>query len=178
MTSQRPAAHSTVRADARSYARIVKITRKNVSILGLHVIRAGLVINIGWNGVAKFTAEEANAIEPLISRSPLMSWLLDVAPLRTVSSAIGVVELGVTALLVAGTASQRANDLAVLGSAGMFVGTSSFLFTSIDYDLGAMPPDPFILKDVVLLGAALALAVGTPALEKKGDPVTTGAIAA
>lgn len=156
----------------------MKITRKNVSILGLHVLRAGLVVNIGWNGVAKFTAEEATAIEPLVRRSPLMSWLLDVAPLRTVSSAIGVVELGVTALLVAGTASRRANDLAVLGAAGMFVGTSSFLVTSIDYDLGAMPPDPFILKDLVLLGGTLALAAGTPAFEKEGGPITTGAIGA
>ncbi|CAM3586605.1 DUF417 family protein [Tsukamurella ocularis] len=156
----------------------MKISRKNVGILGLHVIRAGLVINIGWNGVAKFTAEEATAIEPLVRRSPLMSWLLDAAPLRTVSSAIGVVELGVTALLAAGTTSQRANDLAVLGAAGMFVGTSSFLVTSIDYDLGPMPPDPFILKDIVLLGAALALAVGTPAFEKEGAPIATGAIEA
>ncbi|GIZ98830.1 hypothetical protein TTY48_34420 [Tsukamurella sp. TY48] len=133
------------------------IDRNFMQTMGLHVIRAGLVLNLGWQGLGKFTAAEATAIEPLISGSPLMSWTLRLFDLRTVSSGIGVIELLTTIALIVGIWSRPANDIAVAAASLTFLGTFSFLFTSIDYDWGLLPPSGFLLKDLVLLGASLAL---------------------
>lgn len=135
----------------------MRFDRNTMQTMGLHVIRAGLVLNLGWQGLGKFTAAEAEGIEPLISGSPFMSWTLQLLDPRTVSSAIGVIELITTIALVAGIRWRLANDIGVAMAAVTFLGTFSFLFTSTEYQWGLLPPSGFLLKDLVLLGASLAL---------------------
>lgn len=43
--------------------------------LGIHLIRYGLGLVLTWIGAMKFTAYEANGIQPLVANSPLMSWV-------------------------------------------------------------------------------------------------------
>ena len=50
---------------------LVQIGEK-LSDLGIIVIRYGLVLVIFWIGAMKFTAYEANGIQPLVANSPLM----------------------------------------------------------------------------------------------------------
>ena len=42
--------------------------------LGTFLTRYGLVVVFVWIGAMKFTAYEANAIQPLVANSPFMSW--------------------------------------------------------------------------------------------------------
>lgn len=49
---------------------------------GAYTLRYGLVVLIFWFGVFKFTATEAQAIEPLVRHSPLLSWLYAVTDAR------------------------------------------------------------------------------------------------
>lgn len=146
-----------VAVDRIATVETVTIDRTSVQNLGLHVIRAGLVLNLGWQGLGKFTAAEAAGIEPLVSGSPLMAWTVRLVDIRTVSAGIGVIELIATVALITGLWWRRANDIAVTIAAVTFLGTFSFLFTSIDYDWGLLPPNGFLLKDLVLLGGSLAL---------------------
>ncbi|MFD0364417.1 DUF417 family protein [Nocardia sp. GCM10030253] len=133
-------------------------TARRVEGAGFLLARFGLIVTLGWIGAMKFTVAEAAAIESLISGSPFMSWLLDVADLRTVSAWIGVVEI-VTAVFIAfGVKSSLAGVIGGLMGTGTFLVTLSFLFTSTSYEHTIpflSPGGSFIVKDLVLLGASL-----------------------
>ena len=129
----------------------------DVQSVATSVLRAALVLILVVFGALKFTAAEAAAIKPLVSNSPLMSWLYSFFGDQSVSNLIGSVEL-VTAVLIA---SRRISPRAsVIGSAlavGTFLATLSFLFSTPGALSPMHPAHGFLLKDVVLLGAALAL---------------------
>ncbi len=133
---------------------------RKVERVGFAIARLGLVVTIGWIGAMKFTVAEAQGIESLISNSPLMSWLLDLFDLRSVSAGIGVIEV-VTAVLIALGAWRPI--LGVVGgilAIGTFLTTLSFLVTSTTYEHTLpffSPGGSFIIKDVVLLGAAVLI---------------------
>ena len=140
--------------------------------IGTNVLRYALVLVFLAFGALKFTAAEAAAIKPLVSNSPLMSWLYSFLSERGVSSLIGTIELVSAALLVSRPFSAR---LAAIGSAlavGTFLTTLSFLFSTPGALSPMHPAHGFLLKDVVLLGAAVAL--GVEALRaiasQAGDP--------
>jgi uncharacterized membrane protein YkgB len=53
--------------------------------------RYGLVVVIGWIGLLKFTAFEADGIQPLVANSPVMGWLYEVFSVNAFSALLGVV---------------------------------------------------------------------------------------
>ena len=63
----------------------------------MHVSRYGLVITLLLIGVLKFTAGEAQGIQPLVANSPLMFWLYRIFSLQAVSNLIGTIEIAVAA---------------------------------------------------------------------------------
>lgn len=132
---------------------------------GEPVTRGGLVIVIGWIGAMKFTGYEAGGIAPLVTNSPLMSWMYHFLTVREFSNALGIFEIAVAAGLLLGAFIPRAGVLAGLAAIGMFLGTMSFLATTpgaFEPALGGFPalsalPGQFLLKDLVLLGASVWL---------------------
>lgn len=130
--------------------------------IGAIILRCGLIVPLAWIGVQKFTADEANAIMPLITHQPLMSWLYDVLSVQTLSNAIGAVEI-VAAILIAikplsPTASAVGSGIALL----LFLSTISFLFTTpgiVSSSSLGLPvltdTGGFLIKDIALLGAAV-----------------------
>jgi reactive chlorine resistance protein C len=135
---------------------------ERLKVVGTHVARFGLVIVLLWIGGMKFTAYEAGGIKPMVANSPLMGWAYKIMSEQAFSSLLGVVEIA-TGLLIA------LRPLWPLGSAigsglavGTFLTTLTFLFTTPGWEpsLGGFPalsamPGQFLLKDLVLLGAAL-----------------------
>jgi len=128
---------------------------------GQFLIRYGLVLVLGWIGAMKFTTYEAKGIEGLIRTSPLMSWLYNFLSLQATSNLIGATEL-LAALLIA--IKPLSAKLSAVGSAiaiCTFLSTLTFLFSLPGWEnsLGGFPAlsgsGGFLLKDVVLLGAAL-----------------------
>lgn len=130
--------------------------------LGLLLLRYGVVLVLVWIGAMKFTPYEAMAIQPLVAHSPLMFWLYDLMSIQAASNLIGVVEVAAGLLIAARPWSAKA---AMLGSAIAvltFATTLTFLISTPGWEptLGGFPalsvaPGQFILKDLVLLGAAL-----------------------
>jgi uncharacterized membrane protein YkgB len=104
--------------------------------VGAYLLRYGLAFVIAWIGFMKFTAYEAAGIEPLVANSPLMIALRAVSPkVCAIGSALAI---------------------------GMFFTTLTFLLSTPGWEasLGGFPalsvvPGQFILKDIVLLGAAV-----------------------
>jgi uncharacterized membrane protein YkgB len=129
---------------------------------GRHSVRFGLVVVLLWIGGMKFTAYEAEGISGFVSNSPLMSWAYQLFSKDQFSAILGGVEL-LTAVLIA--ARPFSAGLSAAGSAlavGMFLTTLTFLFSTpgvIEPSLGfpalSAVPGQFLIKDVVLLGAAL-----------------------
>ena len=133
-----------------------------VTDLGHLVLRYGLALVIGWIGMMKFTGYEAGGIQPLVAHSPLLRWSYHFLSVRQFSDVLGVVEVSIAILIALRPWSPRAaatgSALAIL----MFVTTLSFLFSTPGWEpsLGGFPAlsgtvGQFLVKDVVLLGAAI-----------------------
>jgi uncharacterized membrane protein YkgB len=131
--------------------------------IGAHALRYGLVLVLFWIGAMKFTAYEAEGIQGLVANSPLMSWMYSVLSVRSASALIGSAELVIAGLIAVRPLSA---PLAAAGSAlavGMFLTTLSFMASTpgvFEASAGGFPalsvlPGQFLLKDVVLLAAAL-----------------------
>jgi uncharacterized membrane protein YkgB len=139
------------------------INRINLQAVGGAVIRYGLAGVIGWIGLMKFTPVEAEAIRPLVEHSPLMSWASNALGVRPFSNLVGAAEVTIAVLIALRPVAARASALGSALAVGMFATTLSFLLTTPgvwEASLGGFPaisvvPGQFLLKDVVLLGAAL-----------------------
>ncbi len=55
--------------------------------VGEFLVRYGLVLVIGWIGAMKFTAYEANGIQPLVANSPILSWVYSIFSVQAFASA-------------------------------------------------------------------------------------------
>lgn len=125
-------------------------------------VRYSLVLVIAWIGALKFTSYEAHGIQPLVSNSPLMSWVYSVFSVTTFSAILGVVELTLAALIAVKPWQPGLSLWGSIGAVGMFVTTLSFMFSTPGVtaaEAGGFPvlsdTGGFLLKDVVLLAVSL-----------------------
>jgi reactive chlorine resistance protein C len=122
---------------------------------GRGVLRYGLVaLLLMWGGM-KFAEFEAKAIEPLLAHHPLMSWMVPALGLRGASAVIGIVELAAVVLICLRRIRPALSALGSLIAAGTFVVTLSFLVTTPGILALDNPFGGFVMKDLILLGAAL-----------------------
>lgn len=133
-----------------------------VTRLGGPLARYGLVVVIGWIGLLKFTAYEAQGIQPLVANSPFMSWVYDVFSVTTFSTLLGVLEVATAVLLAVKPWWPKVSAVGSVIAIGLFLATISFLFTTpgIGEDsAGGFPilssTGQFLIKDVALLGIAV-----------------------
>lgn len=138
---------------------------------GRHLVRYGLVLVLAWIGAMKFTAYEAHGIQPLVANSPLMGWLYQVFSVQNVSNWLGVLEIAIAIMIALRPVSAAVAALGSVLAVGMFLTTLSFLCStpgwesSLGFPALAVVPGQFLLKDIVLLGAAvwsLGEALGDP----------------
>lgn len=137
-------------------------TESTVARVGAVLARYGLVVVIGWIGLLKFTAYEAQGIEPLVAHSPFMSWVYGVFSVGAFAALLGVVEVGTAVLLAVKPWWPRLSALGSVASIGLFVATISFLFTTPgvgEASAGGFPllsmTGQFLIKDVALLGLSV-----------------------
>jgi uncharacterized membrane protein YkgB len=130
--------------------------------LGTHMIRYGLALVILWIGLMKFTEYEAVGMQPLVASSPLTGWLYNILSVREFSSGLGIMEIAMAALIALRPWFPRASAAGSAAAVLMFLTTLSFLFSAPGWEpsLGGFPAvsasvGQFLLKDVVLLGAAV-----------------------
>ena len=137
------------------------LTKNSFERLGAFFIRYGLVLVLAWIGAMKFTAYEAEGIKSLVETSPLMSWMYRVLSLQATSNVIGVVELIAAVLIAIRPLSAKLSAIGSVLAVFTFLTTLTFLFSLPGWEqsLGGFPAlsgsGGFLLKDVVLLGAAL-----------------------
>jgi uncharacterized membrane protein YkgB len=130
--------------------------------IGAYLLRYGLVFVIAWIGCMKFTAYEAAGIQPLIAHSPLMSWVYGILSERAFSAVLGVIEITIAVMIALRPVSAKVSGIGSALAIGMFLTTLTFILSTPGWEasLGGFPalsvvPGQFILKDIVLLGAAV-----------------------
>jgi reactive chlorine resistance protein C len=129
-----------------------------LGVTGVRILRYGLVLLLLMWGAAKFAAFEAEAIKPLIEHSPFLSWLYGVFGFRGTSALFGIFEMTAGVLIATCKWLPRASGYASLGVAAMFVVTLSFLVTTPGVLEPTNPMGGFLMKDIILLGAAFVIA--------------------
>ena len=140
----------------------IKRVGPQVQAVGARVIRYGLALVVGWIGFMKFTGYEAAGIQPLVASSPLMSWMYSILSVRGLSTGLGVVEVTIAALIALRPWFPKVSAAGSAAAVLMFLTTISFLFSAPGWEpsLGGFPAlsasvGQFLIKDVVLLGAAI-----------------------
>lgn len=128
---------------------------KQIERAGMAVLRYGLIFLLVMWGGFKFAAFEAEGIQPLVSHSPFLSWLYSVTSVRGASSIIGVTEITVGLLMAPRRWWPKVSGYASLAACGIFLVTLSFLFTTPGVLEPTNPSGGFLMKDILLLGAAL-----------------------
>ena len=134
-----------------------------VEAAGRELARYGLVVVVGWIGLMKFTAYEAEGIRLYVTNSPLLGWVYGFMSTRGFSAVLGVVEVAIALLIAARPFSPRASALGSALAVGMFLTTLSFLVTTPgvwEPSAGGFPalsgrPGQFLIKDLALLGISL-----------------------
>ncbi len=131
--------------------------------IGRGVALLGVLLPLILIGALKFTEIEINALKPLISNTPWLSFLYTLFGAAGTSHLLGTVELATAALLVGSIWSPRA---AIIGGAlatGTFVVTVSTMFALPIWEAGSGGAPwlnalgMFLIKDVALLGISLAV---------------------
>jgi len=130
--------------------------------VGKEIVRWGLVVVLAWIGGMKFTAYEAMGIQPLVAHSPVVGWMYDFLSVRSFSTMLGFIEIGTAALISLRSVSPKASAIGSVLAMGLFATTLSFLISTPGWEptLGGFPalsamPGQFLLKDIVLFGAAV-----------------------
>src|SRR6516162_8247513 len=126
-----------------------------VEAAGRELARYGLVVVVGWIGLMKFTAYEAEGISRYVANSPLMSWVYGFMSHRGFSAVLGVVEVAIAILIAVRPFWPRASALGSALAVGMFLTTVSFLVTTPgvwEPSAGGFPalsalPGQFLIKD-------------------------------
>src|SRR5215218_4902285 len=142
-------------------AQTVSLKKNPFEKLGAFFIRYGLVLVLGWIGAMKIKAYEAEGIKSLVETSPFMSWMYRVFSMQATSNVIGVAELVAALLIAIRPLSAKLSAIGSVLAVFTFLTTLTFLFSLPGWEksLGGFPAlsgsGGFLLKDVVLLGAAL-----------------------
>ena len=134
-----------------------------IEAVGRELARYGLVVVVGWIGLMKFTAYEAEGISGFVAHSPLMSWVYGSLSVRGFSAMLGVVEVAIAILIATRQFSPWACALGSALAVGMFLTNLSFLATTPgvwEPSAGGFPalsgkPGQFLIKDLALLGISL-----------------------
>lgn len=130
--------------------------------IGHHILRYGLVIILIGVGLLKFTAYETEGIQPLVTNSPLLGWGNGVFGVATFSAVIGVIEIVLALMIAARAFAPKVSAIGSMGAIVMLVITLTLLFTTpgvwqqgYGFPFPSPMPGQFLLKDILLLGAAV-----------------------
>ncbi len=130
--------------------------------IGAFIIRYGLVAILLWVGMLKFFAYEAEGIKPLVENNFLMSWGYDLMSVQGFSYVIGFIEIVLALLILTRSFNPKLSAIGSVGAIIMFLITLTFVLTTpgiwqkgYGFPFPSPMPGQFLLKDLMLLGAAI-----------------------
>jgi len=124
------------------------------SRIGAGILRYSLAAIFFVYGGFKFAAFEAAAIAPLTENSPFLFWLNPLLGTQGGSNLIGVAEIAIGLAIASRRFLPLVSALGSFAASGALVVTLSFLVSTPGLDPTSVDAG-FLVKDIVLLGAAL-----------------------
>jgi reactive chlorine resistance protein C len=134
-----------------------------VQRMGRVVALIGVALPLLMIGGMKFTQFEIDALQPMINGTPWLAWLYPTFGKSGASYFLGIVEIAAAALILLSPWSPRAGVFGGALAVLTFLVTSSLLFVLPIWEekAGGFPAlnilGQFLLKDIALLGIALAI---------------------
>ncbi|HET9625817.1 MAG TPA: DUF417 family protein [Kofleriaceae bacterium] len=126
-----------------------------LKFIGIGFLRYGVVFLLVMIGLMKFTKEEAEGIKDFVANSPFMSWMYGAFGEQGASNVIGVIEIIAGVLMALRRWKPGLSGIGSLMASVTFLVTLSFLFTTPNALAPNSPYGGFLMKDIVLFGAAL-----------------------
>jgi len=123
--------------------------------VGAGILRYGLTFLLLLFGTFKFFQFEAEGIQPLLTHSPLLAWLPATLGVRGSAALIGIVEILAGLGIASGPWFPRLGTIGGLIATLTFLTTLSFLVTTPGVLAPGNDAGGFLLKDLILLGAAI-----------------------
>lgn len=154
----KPGSVQTIETDGAPFALFDTKRTRHLAGLGRGVLRYGLVGLLLLWGSFKFAAFEAEGIRPLVEHSPILRWVYALLGVRVGAGVIGVVEIAAAVLIGVRRWRPGLSAWGSLLAAGTFLVTLSFLVSTPGVLAPTNPFGGFLMKDIVLLGAALSTA--------------------
>lgn len=140
-----------------------------VQAVGAGMLRYGLIAILVLFGAMKWSGVEAEGIRPWVENSPFMSWMYDVMSVQAASNLIGVVEITIAGLILAGRWAPKVAAVGAAMAIGMFLITLSFLVTTPNQ---SPEGQGFLMKDFFLLATAVWLLGGALTPGERGTSAT------
>lgn len=132
--------------------------------LDYHLVRASMIILFVFFGYTKWFEYAAQELMPFFQHGPLLSWMYPVFGVRGATRLVGASEWLFGTLLFLGFWNKKLGILGALGATLSFIGTVTiipFMPNGWNASAGGFPAMdgnvPFLMKDVVLLAAAVYL---------------------
>ena len=128
---------------------------------GKNITRYALAFVLIWVGSLKFFAYEAELIQGLVSNSPFMFWMYDLASVTAVAAFVGIVDITAGVLIALRSFNARLSAIGSLLAVFIFALTSTFILSTpgiaqANVGLPALSfTGQFLFKDLILLGAAV-----------------------
>lgn len=148
--------------DGNTQKRSLGVTTMNLGIFGVYI---ALAVIYFWFGGMKFTHYEAQGLVPLVGNSPLLGWVYKIFSVDIFSGLLGILEVSIGALILGRFVSPKLSILGGALSAGLFVTTVSFMFSTpgvfepgLGFPAITIAPGQFLLKDIGLLAASIFVA--------------------
>lgn len=130
--------------------------------IGGRILRYGMAAMLFWIGALKFAAYEAEGVKPLISNSPLLSWLYSFLSVGQTAALIGIVEIILALLIITRPFAPKVSAIGSMGVIVMSLITLSFMLTTPGvwepghgFPFLSGNPGGFLAKDLLLLGTAV-----------------------
>ncbi len=130
--------------------------------IGHLILRYGLVIILISVGALKFTAYETEGIQPLVTNSPLLAWANAAFGAAGFAMVLGIIEIVVGLMIASRAFAPRVSAYGSMAAVGVFLITLSLLLTTpgvwqpgYGFPFPSPMPGQFLLKDLLLLGAAV-----------------------
>jgi len=130
--------------------------------IGGYFIRYGLALTLIWVGALKFSGYEAEAIQPLVANSPLLSWAYTFLSVPAFAAALGIGEIVLGLMIAARPFAPLISAIGSLGAAVLFAVTITFLLTTpgvFQPGLGvpflSPMPGQFLAKDLTLFAISI-----------------------
>ncbi len=130
--------------------------------IGAILVRVSLAVTVIWVGALKFSGYEAEAIQPMVANSPLLSWAYGFLSVPAFAAILGTGEIIIGIMILTRPIAPLVSAIGSIGTAILFLVTVTFLVTTpgvwqpeLGFPFLSPMPGQFLAKDIALFSISI-----------------------